>query len=114
MSRVVKYVPASGGDFNAYYLSDGRIMYAWWKYPFLGGEVAVAELYGRDSFESNDYLLGTIQITKSCEGLNECYVDLEMLEKDNKSEPIRFKITWNQYWKPNKKYYLDKVISIFK
>ena len=100
MSKVTikDYQAAKGGDYDSYTLSNGEKYYLWLKAPFKGGEVALVHIMTDDDKE-----IGTVTLTK----------DISDLTMTLNGRKVTTNITINQFLRPNKKYYFDKIVRSF-
>lgn len=101
MSRVTikEYRAANGGDYDFYKLSDGRIYWLWIKAPFKGGEAALVHVMSSDPTKE----IGTVFMEKTNYGVIR-------MGFEGAGKIIEVPVTLNQELRPNKKYFLDKVI----
>ncbi|MEK4006369.1 hypothetical protein [Paenibacillus sp. FSL H3-0333] len=102
MSRITikEYRAANGGDYDFYKLSDGRIYWLWFKSPFRGTEGAVVHLMTNNPTKE----VGLCFIEKTNCGI---------VKMGLKGKSIEVPITLSQEVRPNKKYFLDKIVRNF-
>jgi hypothetical protein len=94
--KVVSYDAANGGDYDKYVLSDGRTFYLWLKNPFYSSNEAIVHI-----MTTNDKEIGTAIIIK----------DIDNLIMVLNGRKVTAEITINQFLRPNKKYYFDKIVK---
>lgn len=101
MSRITikEYRAANGGDYDRYILSNGETYWLWLKAPFKGGEAALVHIMTNDPTVE----VGMVTIEKD---IDSCRMALN-------GKIVEVPITIKQYLKPNKKYFLDKVVKTF-
>jgi len=94
--KVVEYKAANGGDYDTYKLSNGVHYYLWLKNPFYSSNQAHVHVMTNDDKEIGDFVL---------------IKDIDQVSIFYNGKKAVVPITINQYLKPNKKYFFDKIIK---
>lgn len=100
MDRITikEYKAANGGDYDRYKLSNGEVYWLWFKVPFKGGDAALVHIITDDGKE-----VGTVTLEK----------EIGNVRMSLNGKIVEVPITIKQDIKPNKKYFLDKVVRTF-